>query len=75
MNFGILADTRTAANGPSSSEGCGRAPIPSTQNQQAFNRFPTPAWRMLDVDEFFVTLTGFEHCSSAATTCTWRKIG
>ncbi|MFJ4343171.1 hypothetical protein [Streptomyces sp. NPDC088915] len=74
-NFGILADTRTATNGPSGTERCGRAAIPSTQNQQAFNGFPAPAWRMLDGDGFFVTLPGFEHCTSAATTCTWRKIG
>ncbi|WP_158828113.1 hypothetical protein [Streptomyces sp. NRRL S-118] len=74
-NFGILADTRTATNGPSGTERCGRAAIPSVQNQRAFTGFPAPSWRMLDGDGFFVTLAGFEHCTSAATTCTWRKIG
>ncbi|SDP62603.1 hypothetical protein SAMN04487981_12964 [Streptomyces sp. cf386] len=74
-NFGILADTRTATNGPSGTERCGRAAIPSVQNQRAFSGFPAPSWRMLDGDGFFVNLPGFEHCTSAATTCTWRKIG
>jgi hypothetical protein len=74
-NFGILADTRTATNGPSGTERCGRAAIPSVQNQQAFSGFPAPSWRMLDGDGFFVTLPGFEHCATVATTCTWRKIG
>ncbi|OXY97781.1 hypothetical protein BEH93_32810 [Streptomyces sp. 2R] len=73
-NFGILADTRTATNGPSGTERCGRAAISSAQNQQAFSGFPVPAWRMLDGDGFFVTLPGFEHCASTATTCTWRKV-
>ncbi|MER7111907.1 hypothetical protein [Streptomyces sp. NPDC000229] len=74
-NFGILADTRTATNGPSGTERCGRAAIPSVQNQRAFTGFPAPSWRMLDGDGFFVTLPGYEHCTSTATTCTWRKIG
>lgn len=74
-NFGILADTRTATNGPSGTERCARAAIPSTQNRQAFNSFPAPSWRLLDGDGFFVTLPGFEHCTSTATTCTWRKVG
>ncbi|MER7666805.1 hypothetical protein [Streptomyces sp. NPDC096193] len=74
-NFGILADTRTATKGPSGTERCGRAAIPSVQNQKAFSGFPAPEWRMLDGDGFFVNLPGFEHCTSAATTCTWRKIG
>ncbi|WUS96753.1 hypothetical protein OHA46_08645 [Streptomyces sp. NBC_00708] len=74
-NFGILADTRTVANGPSGTERCGRAGIPSKQNQTAFSGFPVPSWRMLDGDGFFLTLPGFEHCTSVATTCTWRKIG
>ncbi|WP_158786471.1 hypothetical protein [Streptomyces sp. NRRL F-5065] len=74
-NFGILADTRTATNGPSGTERCGRAAIPSVQNQRAFSGFPAPSWRMLDGDGFFVTLPGFEHCTSTATTCTWSKIG
>ncbi|MDX3746523.1 hypothetical protein [Streptomyces sp. AK08-02] len=74
-NFGLLADTRTATNGPSGTERCGRAAIPSVQNEQAFSGFPAPAWRLLDGDGFFVTLPGFEHCTSTATTCTWKKIG
>lgn len=74
-NFGILADTRTATNGPSGTERCGRAAIPSVQNQQAFAGFPAPSWRMLDGDGFFVTLPGFEHCTSTTTTCSWLKIG
>ncbi|MFI9155394.1 hypothetical protein [Streptomyces sp. NPDC053367] len=74
-NFGVLADTRTVTKGPSGSERCGRAAIPSAQNQAAFHKFPAPTWRMLDGDGFFVTLPGFEHCTSVATTCTWRKIG
>jgi hypothetical protein len=74
-NFGILADTRTATKGPEGTERCGRAAIPSTQNRQAFSGFPAPSWRMLDGDGFFVTLPGFEHCTSTATTCTWRKVG
>ncbi|MEW2570197.1 hypothetical protein [Streptomyces sp. NPDC047070] len=74
-NFGLLADTRTATNGPSGTERCGRAAIPRTQNQQAFSGFPAPSWRMLDGDGFFVTLPGFEHCTSTAATCTWKKIG
>ncbi|WP_458248273.1 hypothetical protein [Streptomyces sp. MAI_2237] len=73
-NFGILADTRTATNGPSGTERCGRAAIPSVQNQRAFSGFPAPSWRMLDGDGFFVTLPGFEHCTSSATTCAWSKI-
>ncbi|MFD6369555.1 hypothetical protein ACFWGM_21110, partial [Streptomyces roseolus] len=74
-NFGILADTRKATNGPSGTERCGRAAISSTQNQQAFSGFPVPSWRMLDGDGFFLTMPGYEHCTSIATTCTWRKIG
>ncbi|MDX3698065.1 hypothetical protein PV726_49625 [Streptomyces europaeiscabiei] len=74
-NFGLLADTRTATNGPSGTERCGRAGISATQNERAFSGFPAPSWRLLDGDGFFVTLPGFEHCTSTATTCTWRKIG
>ncbi|WP_421111116.1 hypothetical protein [Streptomyces sp. NEAU-S77] len=73
--FGILADTRTATNGPSGTERCGRAAIPSVQNQRAFSGFPAPSWRMLDGDGFLLTLPGFEHCTSTTTTCAWRKIG
>ncbi|WP_330358391.1 hypothetical protein [Streptomyces chartreusis] len=74
-NFGLLADTRTVTNGPSGTERCGRAGIPFEQNRKAFSGFPAPAWRMLDGDGFFVTMPGFEHCTSTASTCTWRKIG
>ncbi|PKT71243.1 hypothetical protein CW362_20200 [Streptomyces populi] len=74
-NFGLLADTRTATNGPSGTERCGRAAVSSAQNQRAFSGFPAPAWRMLDGDGFFLTLPGFEHCTSTATTCAWSKIG
>ncbi|MFJ8469867.1 hypothetical protein [Streptomyces swartbergensis] len=73
-NFGILADTRTAKDGPKGTERCGRAAIPSVQNQRAFTGFPAPSWRMLDGDGFFVTMPGFEHCTNVATTCTWRKV-
>ncbi|MFF0018818.1 hypothetical protein [Streptomyces sp. NPDC005374] len=74
-NFGLLADTRTATKGPTGTERCARAAIARVQNQMAFNGFPAPAWRMLDGDGFFLTLPGFEHCTSTATTCTWKKIG
>jgi len=74
-NFGLLADTRAAVNGPSGTERCGRAAISKTQNQKAFSAYPAPAWRLLDGDGFFVTLPGYEHCTSTATTCTWKKIG
>ncbi|MFD4595670.1 hypothetical protein [Streptomyces rubiginosohelvolus] len=74
-NFGILADTRAATNGPAGTERCGRAAISSEQNQKAFSGFPAPTWRMLDGDGFFVTLPGFEHCKDTTTTCTWRKVG
>ncbi|MCX4506761.1 hypothetical protein [Streptomyces anulatus] len=73
-NFGLLADTRTATNGPSGTERCGRAAISSEQNQKAFSGFPVPSWRMLDGDGFFVTLPGFEHCANTTTTCTWKKV-
>ncbi|WP_329028100.1 hypothetical protein [Streptomyces sp. NBC_00690] len=73
-NFGLLADTRIAADGPTGAERCGRAAIPTTQNSGAFKQYPAPAWRLLDKDEFFVSNPGFEHCTSAATTCAWRKV-
>ncbi|MFI6017371.1 hypothetical protein ACIBCP_07160 [Streptomyces sp. NPDC051287] len=76
--LGILADTRTATNGPASTERCGRAAVPSVLNQRAFTGCPAPSWRMLDGDGFFVTLPGFEHCTSIATTCAeveCRQIG
>ncbi|WP_234386780.1 hypothetical protein [Streptomyces sp. ERV7] len=74
-NFGLWADTRTATNGPSGKEPCGRASIPDRQNSGAFHDFPAPTWRMLDGDTFFVSNPGFEHCTSVHTTCAWRKVG
>lgn len=45
------------------------------QNQMAFNGFPSPRWRMPAGDGFFVTLPGYEHCTSTETTCTWKETG
>ncbi|MEU0992150.1 hypothetical protein [Streptomyces sp. NPDC005953] len=73
-NFGLFADTRVAADGPAGTERCGRAAIPGSQNAGAFDMYPAPAWRLLDKDEFFVSNPGFGHCTSAATTCAWRKV-
>ncbi len=73
-NFGLLADTRVAVNGPTGTEECGRAAIPATQNSGAFNKYPAPSWCLLDKDGFFLSNPGFEHCTSAATTCAWRKV-
>ncbi|WP_369206476.1 hypothetical protein [Streptomyces sp. PU-14G] len=72
-DFGLLADTRKAKNGPSWKESCGRAAIPSAENQAAFKKFPAPRWRMLDNDTFFLSMPGFEHCD-AGKPCSWRKI-
>ncbi|HET6356502.1 hypothetical protein [Streptomyces sp.] len=74
-NFGLLADTRTATNGPAWKERCGRAGIESTQNRKAFNKLNPAVWRLLDNDGFFVSNPGFEHCANADTTCAWRKVG
>ncbi|WP_406301129.1 hypothetical protein OHA61_00430 [Streptomyces sp. NBC_00885] len=74
-NFGLLADTRTATNGPAWKERCGRAGIESTQNRKAFNKLNPAIWRLLDNDGFFVSNPGFEHCANADTTCAWRKVG
>lgn len=71
--FGILADTRTAANGPAGTERCGRAGINSGQNQGAFSDLNPATWRLLDGDGFFVSNPGFEHCANANTTCSWRS--
>ncbi|WP_431983102.1 hypothetical protein [Streptomyces qinglanensis] len=71
-NFGLLAETRKATDGPSWQEPCGRAAIPSEQNRRAFNKLPAPRWRMLDNDAFFLTMPGYEHCE-AGTPCSWRK--
>ncbi|MEV6553197.1 hypothetical protein AB0M57_31510 [Streptomyces sp. NPDC051597] len=73
-DFGLFADTRKAANGPTGKEPCGRAAVPSEQNRKAFTGYPDPSWRMLDADEFFVSNPGFEHCTSVHTTCAWRKV-
>ncbi|MFI0980713.1 hypothetical protein ACH4SP_27345 [Streptomyces sp. NPDC021093] len=75
-NFGLLADTRAKTDGPvPTKELCGRAAIPSVQNQQAFSGFPAPSWRMLDGDGFLLALPGFDHCGKApTTTCAWHKI-
>ncbi|MCX4586313.1 hypothetical protein OOK40_25475 [Streptomyces sp. NBC_01481] len=73
-NFGLLADTRTARNGPTGKERCGRASIPDVQNSGAFHEFPAPSWRLLDDDGVFVSNPGFKHCANADTVCTWRKV-
>ncbi|KOG45725.1 hypothetical protein ADK75_30175 [Streptomyces virginiae] len=59
--LGVFPDTRAAPHGPTRNEPCGRATVPRVQNQEAFHKFPAPAWRMLDGDGFFVGLPGFEH--------------
>ncbi|MDQ0945598.1 hypothetical protein [Streptomyces sp. V1I1] len=74
-NFGLLADTRAATNGPTWKERCGRAGIESTQNRKAFSKLNPTLWRLLDNDGFFVSNPGFEHCANADTTCAWRKVG
>ncbi len=73
-DFGLLADIRTAKNGPSGTERCGRAAIDSAQNQGAFKKLQPSVWRLLDDDGFFVDTPGFAHCSGVAVTCTWRKV-
>ncbi|GAA2558146.1 hypothetical protein GCM10010423_69950 [Streptomyces levis] len=72
-SFGLFADTRTATNGPTGSERCGRAAIDSAQNQGAFSKLQPSVWRLLDKDGFFVDTPGFNHCSGTTTTCIWRK--
>ncbi|MET9477493.1 hypothetical protein [Streptomyces sp. NPDC002922] len=72
-SFGLFADTRTATNGPTGTERCGRAAIDSAQNQGAFSKLQPSVWRLLDDDGFFVDTPGFNHCSGTATTCIWRK--
>ncbi|MFG3064835.1 hypothetical protein ACGFYM_40800 [Streptomyces sp. NPDC048231] len=73
-SFGLFADTRTATNGPTGTERCGRAAIDSAQNQGAFSKLQPSVWRLLDDDGFFVDTPGFNHCSGTATTCIWRKV-
>ncbi|SER62641.1 hypothetical protein SAMN05421870_10347 [Streptomyces qinglanensis] len=72
-NFGLLADTRKAATGPSGKETCGRGAIPSQQNQEAFSKLPAPRRRMRDNDEFFPTMPGYEHCE-AGKPCSWSNV-
>ncbi|MFJ5228200.1 hypothetical protein [Streptomyces sp. NPDC088400] len=72
-NIGILADTRTAMNGPSGPSGAGvrQSRAGRTNRCSANSRLRRGGcWT-----GFFLTLPGFEHCTSTATTCTWRKIG
>ncbi|WP_405444494.1 hypothetical protein OG350_37615 [Streptomyces achromogenes] len=71
--YGILADTRTSANGPTGAERCGHAGINSAQKQGAFKDLNPATWRLLDGDGFFVSNPGFEHCANADTTCNWRS--
>ncbi|WP_328923151.1 hypothetical protein [Streptomyces griseoaurantiacus] len=73
--YGLFADTRTAVNGPSWSETCGRAGVPDTQNTGPFNSLQPTTWRLLDNDAFYLSNPGFEHCTTANTTCAWKKIG
>ncbi|MET8014281.1 hypothetical protein ABZU86_22445 [Streptomyces sp. NPDC005271] len=72
--FGLLADTRVDVDGPAAQPKCDRAAVPSTQNQQAFKRFPAPAWRLLDGDGFFLSNPGFDHCPGTEATCAWKKV-
>ncbi|MEU6772542.1 hypothetical protein [Streptomyces sp. NPDC046759] len=74
VEFGLFADIRTAKNGPSGKERCGRAGISSKQNQGAFHDLPVKNWRLLDGDGYFVTNPGYEHCKGVAQICVWRKI-
>ncbi|MFJ3235576.1 hypothetical protein [Streptomyces sp. NPDC086787] len=73
-SYGLFADTRTATNGPTGTERCGRAAIDSAQNQGAFSKLQPSVWRLLDDDGLFVNTPGFNHCSGTATTCIWRKV-
>lgn len=71
--FGLLPDTRAEQNGPTWKEKCGRAAVPSAQNSQAFKKLQPSVRRLLDGDGFFVSNPGFEHCTNAVATGTWRK--
>ncbi|MFJ8728652.1 Tat pathway signal protein [Streptomyces bauhiniae] len=60
-------------------EKCGRASIPTSQNTGALAPFGrtggfVPYNRMLDRDAFYVGTPGFDHCTSASTTCAFRRI-
>ncbi|MFF7972590.1 hypothetical protein [Streptomyces sp. NPDC007905] len=72
--FGLFAGIRTAKNGPSGKERCGRAGINSKQNQGAFHDLPVKNRRLLDGDGCFVTNPGYGHCEGVAQICVWRKI-
>ncbi|MFG2228358.1 hypothetical protein [Streptomyces sp. NPDC048644] len=72
--FGLLADMWVDVKGPSAQPKCGRAAVPSKQNQEAFKSFPAPAWRLLDGDGFFLSNPGFDHCSGTEATCAWKKV-
>lgn len=43
--------------------------------EEPFSGYPAPSWRLLDGDGFFLPLPVYEHCTSTAATCTWKKIG
>lgn len=72
--FGLLADTRVDVDGPAAQPKCGRAAVPSAQNQQAFQKFPASAWQLLGGDGFFLSNPGFAHCSGTEVTCAWKKV-
>ncbi|MER6080928.1 Tat pathway signal protein [Streptomyces sp. NPDC001833] len=63
---------------PNWSEKCGRASIPLAQNTGAlapFGRTGGFVWynRMLGDDPFWLATPGFDHCTSADTTCTFQR--
>ncbi|ELP62567.1 Tat pathway signal protein [Streptomyces turgidiscabies] len=63
---------------PTWSEKCGRAGIPLGQNTGAmapFGRTGGFVWynRMLGDDPFWLATPGFDHCTSADTTCTFQR--
>jgi hypothetical protein len=51
---------------------CGRASIPGDENSGAANRiglFFVPTNRMIDKDEFYVSVPGFEECTDLSQIC------
>ncbi|MEY9889938.1 hypothetical protein ABIA35_000026 [Catenulispora sp. MAP12-49] len=59
-------------------EKCGRASIPNDQNTGALAPFGrtggfVPYNRMLDKDPFWLATPGFDHCTTADTTCTYQQ--
>ncbi|MFD5521529.1 Tat pathway signal protein [Streptomyces sp. NPDC127066] len=63
---------------PTWSEKCGRASIPLSQNTGAmapFGRTGGFVWynRMLGDDPFWLATPGFDHCTAADTTCTFKR--